>query len=131
MPDEPRKRGGRPTTLTEDITKAICANLELALPMRIAAEAEGISEKTVEQWLEVGRKGREPYASFYRETTRAKSKAAKNLVVRSLAGGKGSSSANFHLERRFREFYGPPREDEGKKSEVRIVVEGGLPRRPQ
>jgi hypothetical protein len=102
----PGKRG-RPTRLTAAVQAAICANLELALPLKLAAEAEGIPEMTVHHWIESGKEGREPYAAFSEAVTRAKAKAAKNLVVRSLAGGKGSANANFHLERRFREDYGP------------------------
>jgi hypothetical protein len=101
------------------------------MPIKLAAEAEGISEDTIHDWIARGKKGEPKYEAFSRAVTRAKAIGAKNLVVRGLAGGKGSSAATWFLERRYRDHYGPPREDEGKKSEVTIVVEGGLPRRPQ
>ena len=101
------------------------------MPLKLAAEDEGIPERTVYEWITQGNQGRQPWAAFAAAVTRAKAVGAKQLTVRGLAGGKGSAAAQWFLERRYRDDYGPPREDESKKSEVTIVVEGGLPRRPQ
>ena len=129
MSTEARRRG-RQTKLTADREKAICANLQLGIPLCYAAEAEGVADRTVREWVERGNAGEEPYARFAAALTRAKALAVKNLVIRSLSGGKGSSNAEFHLSRRFREHYGSTRDDDGGKQEMRIVVEGGLPARP-
>lgn len=77
------------------------------MPLNHAAEANGVGERTVHEWIERGRDGEEPYAAFSASLTRAKSVAVKNLHVRALAGGKGSNTATWFLERRFRGDYGP------------------------
>ena len=102
-----RARGGKPTLLTPDVEKAICADLRLALPDKYAAEANGIASATYYEWLAKGETGEEPYAAFYAAVTRARAQAACNLTRKALAGGKGASHATWLLERRFREFYGP------------------------
>jgi len=70
------------------------------MPIHFAAEAEGVPRWTVRDWLE-------KYPDISAMTTRARASAVKNLVVWSLAGGEGSANANWHLERRYREDYGP------------------------
>jgi hypothetical protein len=60
--------------------------------------------------------------------TRARAAGAKNLVVRALKGGAGSSAANWHLERRYRDAYGPPKAD-AEQAKIEITLHGGLPPR--
>jgi hypothetical protein len=90
--------------------------------MGLAAECEGVNRTTLYLWIE-------KYEDFSRQVSRAHAMAAKKLTTLSLEGGKGSSSANWHLERRFRDDYSPPREEKAT-SEVRVTIEGGLPKRP-
>jgi hypothetical protein len=100
-PEDKLKTGRPPKTEVESaLAKAICDNLELAMPLRPAAEAEGVPDATVREWVE-------KFPAFAAQVTRARARAMKNLVVRSLGGGKGSSNSEFHLERRFRQDYGP------------------------
>lgn len=100
-PEDKRKPGPPPKTEVDpDLAKLICDNLELAMPLRPAAEAEGVPDTTVRDWVE-------KYPEFAAQVTRARARAMKNLVVRSLGGGKGSKNSEFHLERRFRQDYGP------------------------
>jgi hypothetical protein len=81
------------------VAKAICDNLEIGMPINGAAEAEGVHRNTVHTWME-------RFPKFAQQVTRAKATGMKNLAVKSLAGGKGSSMAAWHLERRYREDYG-------------------------
>jgi hypothetical protein len=97
---------GRPTLLTDTVSEAICVNLELAMPLKLAAECEGIGERTVHEWIERGENGEEPFSAFSAAVTRARAMAAKNLTKSALAGGKGSGAASWFLERRFRADYG-------------------------
>lgn len=100
-PEDKLKPGAPPKTEVDPaLAKAICDNLELAIPLRPAAEAEGVPDATVRDWVE-------KIPAFAAQVTRARATALKNLVVRSLGGGTGSSNAEFHLERRFRQDYGP------------------------
>lgn len=105
----PGKRG-RPRRLTPALQKAICLNLTLAMPLKLAAEAEGVAESTLYEWLErgnAGKEGDEVFVAFSGAVTRAKAEGAKSLTARGLAGGKGSHAALWFLERRYREDYGP------------------------
>lgn len=97
---------GRHTILDEDLTNRICANLEIAMPLALAAEAEGIHRDTVYQWMRKGEAGEEPYEAFHQAVTRARARGARHLTLKAQAGGKGSHSATWFLERRYREDYG-------------------------
>jgi len=98
---------GRPTKLTQDVERAICANLALSIPDKYAAEEAGIDDITFQLWIRRGREGRPPYAAFYKAVTRARASAVKSLTIRALGGGKGSSASMWTLERRYRNDYGP------------------------
>ena len=117
-------RGGRPTKRTAALIEAICANLEvLAMPIELAAEAEGVHRTTVQRWMAL-------YPDVLHRITRARAVGAKTLSVRQSAGGKGSSEAAWMLVARYREFYGPPRAEEKAPEGIKIIIEGGLPKRP-
>ncbi|MHB8565106.1 MAG: terminase small subunit-like protein [Acidiferrobacteraceae bacterium] len=122
---EPRKRGRPPgpvkLAVDPEIAKRICDNLELGMPLRPSAECEGVPDTTVRGWVTA-------FPDFAAQVTRARAQGMKGLVIRSLKGGKGSSNAEFHLQRRYREDYGPPKGDL-EQHKVEIVVHGGLPKR--
>lgn len=106
----PKKRGRPPGSglkLTPEVESEICKALEIAVPLKYAAEAAGIAESTVHEWLERGEKGEEPFATFAVAVSRARAKAVRNLSAKALGGGPGSSQATWFLERRFRQEYGP------------------------
>lgn len=107
------------------LAKAICENLELGMPLTLAAEAEGVARRTVYEWVE-------HIPAFAAQVTRARAIGARRLAAQALEGGKGSAMAGWMLERRYHDDYGPPRNaDKTAPSEVRIVIEGGLPKSPQ
>lgn len=107
----PKRNTGRPKgsspLCTPETQKAICDALELSVPDKYAAEANGIDERTLQKWVEKGADGTEPYASFRAAVTRARAKAVLNLTGRALRGEKGSAQATWFLERRYRKEYGP------------------------
>lgn len=70
------------------------------MPLKLAAEAEGVAERTLYYWIE--RK-----VGFAAAVTRARAKGLKQLSEDARAGGKGSSAALWFIERRFRDDYGP------------------------
>ncbi len=116
---------GRPPKAKVDpaIAKAICAHLELGVPVALAAEAEGVSRSTAHRWIE-------QYPDFADRIMRAVARGGVHLHCKALEGGTGSSQATWVLERRFREFYGPPKAD-AVPSDVKITIVGGLPEFPQ
>ena len=102
-----RRRRGKPRRLTAAVEEQICALLEIGMPEKLAAEAAGIPERTFHHWCQQGRDGIEPYASFLTKVERARAIGAKNLLTRVLKGEKGSSAAQWVLERRFPREFGP------------------------
>jgi hypothetical protein len=98
---------GRKPKIDDGVVTAICKALEIGVPLRFAAESNGVSESTVHEWLRRGDAGEKPYADFSAAATRARAKAVLNLTTIALGGGKGSSAAQWFLERRYREHYGP------------------------
>ncbi len=97
----------RKPRITPELTAAICANLKRAMPIKYSAEAEGVSETTVHEWIERGKAGQPLYAAFAEAVTRARATALQELTDKALEGGKGSSFAAWFIERRYRADYGP------------------------
>ena len=97
--DPATKKTGAPAKpcVEPKMAEAICNNLELGMPITLAAEAEGIHRQTIYRWME-------EFPEFALQVTRAKAAGAKNLVVRALAGSKGSAMAGWMLERRYEEY---------------------------
>jgi len=100
------RKPGTPTSLTPSVQKAICEALEISVPEKYAAEANGVSEMAFHDWMRKGDRGIEPYLSFRKAVTCARAKAVQNLTKIALASGKGSSTATWFLERRYRADYG-------------------------
>jgi hypothetical protein len=124
---------GRPKGSSSLLTKArtlqICRMLEIAMPEKYAAEANGVSDRTFRDWMSKGAEGIAPYAGFHAAVSRARARGMLNMLVRALKGGKGSGAAMWTLERRYPEEYGP-RFRVVEKSDVKITIEGGLPKFP-
>jgi hypothetical protein len=115
-----RNLGGRPpkTEVEPGIANAIRKNLEIGMPLSLAAEAEGIFRTTAHRWIEadlhvaIDEPKTDKTPAFRYEggfallVARAKATGAKNLAVRALQGGKGSGTATWMLERRYHPDYG-------------------------
>lgn len=106
MPERRGSTHGRPSKLTPEIQAAICKHIELSVPEKYAAAANGIDESTFHEWMKKGAAGAEPYAAFSKAVSQARGWAAVNLTARALGGGPGASQATWLLERRFRDEYG-------------------------
>jgi hypothetical protein len=98
---------GTPKKLTPEVSLNICKMLEVAVPEKYAAEANGIAEETFHFWMRQGGEGVRKYAEFFAAVTRARARAVSNMHVKALGGEKGSSAALWLLERRFHHEYGP------------------------
>ena len=117
---------GRPLKLTKPVLEAICENLELGMPLSLAAEAEGVARTTILTHMEEDE-------AVKRQVTRARATGAKVLTKLAVDGngGKGSSMAGWLLERRYRDDYAPPKKEDVQPAEVNITIVGGLPPRPK
>ena len=95
----------RPTKLTDELSAAFCAIVEEGTHLETAAESVGIAVSTLYNWLDWGSEGREPYAAFLEDVTRARAVAEIELIRTLKRGdGKGISfgqarAAAFLLER--------------------------------
>jgi transposase len=101
-----QRRLGRPAKLTPEIQDAICKQLEIGIPQKYAARANGIDESTFHEWMKKGAAGIEPFAAFREAVERSSARAIGNLHARALAGGSGSSAATWLLDRRYPKEYG-------------------------
>ncbi len=84
----------------------MCAELAVGVPLKYAAEQNGVAEMTVLHWMAKGAEGIRPYESFRESVTRARALAVGRLTRLTLSGGKGSSNAAWMLERRYPKDYG-------------------------
>lgn len=66
---------GRPTTCTEELAVRIARHLRRGRTMRCAAGLEGVPFQNIMNWRREGRKGIEPYATFWNLTHEAEAKA--------------------------------------------------------
>lgn len=72
---------GRPTKLTAAVQSAIVAALNIGSYRVTAAQAAGISERTLYSWLDLGAKGEEPYAELLQAVKTSESKAELDLLL--------------------------------------------------
>lgn len=118
------KKRGRPSRLDQALIARIAKNVAIPIPFKFACEREGVHETSGHEWMAKGEAGEKPYDEFYLAVTRARAESVVHLTQHTLAGGRGSMGAQFQLERRFREHYGPTQRIEhsgpdGKAIEVK------------
>jgi len=102
------KTRGRKTLLNATLQKRICALLRDANSIETAAQACGISPRTVYNWIErASEKGEEKFADFACSIARARAEAKRKLVkVLVDASALDWRSAAWILERGFCNEYG-------------------------
>jgi len=117
--------GGRPSELTPELEEKLLDLIRGGIPVRTAAIAVGIDEKTFYNWMKRGgdeqyriNKGEKPRATegrffqFFQSVTRAKEEAkAGHVAVVAKAGREGDWRASaWWLQRQFRDEFGdnPP-----------------------
>ena len=74
-----KAKPGRKTLLKTALTKRICASLEAGATLESAAVREGISERTLFNWLDRGEAGEAAFASFFFEVQRARASYESRL----------------------------------------------------
>ena len=128
LQDRPR---GRPTLLTPEVWSSIIGSIREGLFQETAAHKAGIAPRNLERWLQWGRQGREPYASFLTDFKKNEAEYEAELVRRIADHGTGIrklpnwTALAWILERRFRDRWGRPYR--GKPSDGAKEPE---PRRP-
>jgi len=108
MMKKPKKRrAGRPTLCTRELTKKLCAVLEQANTIKTACALTGISEKNYFNWRAQGETGERDYVYFFQSTTRARARAKERLVnIIMRAAENDARHAEWLLERSWCNEYG-------------------------
>ncbi len=102
--------GGRPSKFTPNMRAAIIADIADAIPYEYAAEANGISEKTLYLWLDQGRQDREAniesdFATFLQDIKKAERERIKKHKSKIDAGDDKWTCDAWMLERRWWKHY--------------------------
>ena len=99
----------RPSKLTPDIQKRIGDNIALGLTYRLAAEAAGITYKTLNEYMNRGKTEKSgKYYQFYKYIQKCNADGARKLLERlnSVAKAGNTRICMWILERRFSEDFG-------------------------
>lgn len=72
---------GMPLALTQDIGEKILNAINIGVPAETAVKATGLHRDTYYGWMQRGRKGEEPYASFLAAVERAKGQAEMRMAM--------------------------------------------------
>src|SRR5215218_2732977 len=105
------KSAGRPSKLTPELEKDLLQNIELGMTYKLACEDVGIHYDTFRKWMRKGEDAQSgEYFAFVVSLARARAKGAKAnlMLIRRAANDGDARSAQWILERRHREDYGPP-----------------------
>jgi len=100
----------RPTELTDALQAAICRDLAAGLPRESAARRVGISLRTFQRWLKLGRDAAdadEPYRRFFDAVLKAEHDAvARNVALIQKAAADDWRAAAWWLEHTYPEVWG-------------------------
>jgi len=102
----------RRSKLTDEVTQRVCDALSIGVPRSTAAQAAGISERTLYSWLERGEnQNRGRYLQFLQAVQAAETQAEMTAMAvwrRGMADDWRAAMA--YLERRHPEKYGLPKD---------------------
>jgi len=92
---------GRPTSLTPEVQRAICASLRAGNYRETAAQAGGVDARSLRRWVERGEEGEEPFAEFLSAVQKAEAVAERRLLRSIRKGVDGWQARAWILERRW------------------------------
>jgi hypothetical protein len=91
----------RPTSLTPDVQRAICASLRAGNYRETAAQAAGIHRHTLRNWVVRGEAGEDLFAEFLAEVEKAEAIGERRLLREIRKGVDGWQARSWILERRW------------------------------
>lgn len=110
---------GRPTKFTPALGERICKLVSAGVSIEAAATSQGVSERTVYNWLERGKRGERAYAEFAIEARKAMGSVEARLSMNVVARAKDDWRAGaWYLERRTAERFGEQGKLERKLEEI-------------
>jgi hypothetical protein len=92
-------RGGRPTKFDVEKGQRVCSALSEGLFLTDAAAIVGVDVRTVERWIEAGRRGREPYAGFAKDVDHARAQFVLLSLRKIREGADDTRGLRWLLER--------------------------------
>ena len=81
---------GRPSKLSDAITRRICAYLQKGVDQKTSCNLAKIPYSTYNEWKTRGQKGEEPFASFFSVISRARDRHKSRLIKIVLDAAEGS-----------------------------------------
>jgi len=102
--------GGRPSKLNEERMNAILDDISHHVPYKIAAQANGIAERTLYHWIERGHADMEnsiesDYSKFLHALARIKTDIIKHHVENIISSSKGHKGSQWILEHVFWQYF--------------------------
>lgn len=83
------KRGrGCPTKLNAELQKQIAKYASFGVPREVAAQMEGVDDRTIRKWMKWGKEGKKPYDAFRTTVLAAEATATGRASMRVYAAGK-------------------------------------------
>ena len=86
----------RPTSLTAELSRALCELIERGMPVSTSCDYEGIPYSTVCKWM---KRAGEPYESFATAIKSARAKAAEPMIEAVRRGEDAWQARAWYLER--------------------------------
>jgi hypothetical protein len=80
--DNPVGVPGRNSKLTAAVAEAVLTAIALGMTEADAAKQAGITQRTLERWIQLGRSGAEGYSGFVEALTRARAKRPDAILMR-------------------------------------------------
>jgi hypothetical protein len=119
---------GRPTKLTPEVQATICAMLRTGSYLTVAAEAAGVTTRTVYLWMERGEKPgkvHKPYRDFKAAVEEALAEGeARNVALIHRAAQKSWQAAAWLLERQHPERWAKAAERAAMKKQAEEQADG-------
>lgn len=111
---------GRPTKLTPELQKEICATLLQGAYVETAAALHGVTKQTLYEWFKRGNQGEAPYDAFIDAVKRVEAQSetiALNRINTAAEDPKNWTAAAWRLERKHPDRW-------GRREKVDLSIEG-------
>ncbi len=113
-----------------DIAPKVAVHVRRGVTPYVAAELEGVPRSTHYDWMRWGKEGHEPYLAYSETVARAvaewratlETQVSDHAVTLSNSGTVDTKTAQFILERRFKEDYGRTLQLEANANAVREII---------
>ena len=105
---------GRKTVLIDYVQAEIIKSVAKGVPIKIAVKGAGVSESAYYVWIKRGEAGEKPFVEFMELIDKAKKDLAESCLddIKKVRRGGTWQAAAWMLERKFREDFGKPADDQ-------------------